>query len=320
MSVRHPTVDDSTIDIRQVVSIGTPKAVELWLDVVTDIPDRARELSTLSKAEMAKLGQLLDRSSGVELLESIDHHLAGRALQAMRPSLAAPIVDALDSDHAANILRECKRPKREALLMLLPLDRATVLRGLLSWPRDSAAAHMVPETLAARPDMTVSEAVASVREHASGLRSSSRATNYVYVTDADTHLLGVGAFRDLVLADPEQRVSELMKDDLVAVSPLSDAESAARTLIGHKLMAVPVVDGDRRLLGIIAEDESLDIAQEEATEDAERQGGSAPLEAPYLARRRGCFGVSASSGCWSFSPPRPTPAASYGHSQRKWRR
>jgi hypothetical protein len=77
MSVRHPTVDDSTIDIRQVVSIGTPKAVELWLDAVTDIPDRARDLSTLSKAEMAKLGQLLDRSSGLELLESIDHHLAG---------------------------------------------------------------------------------------------------------------------------------------------------------------------------------------------------------------------------------------------------
>jgi magnesium transporter len=282
MSVRHPTTERSTIDIRHAVGIGTPKAVELWLTVITDPTDRAREVGALSKAELRKLGLLLDRANGVELLESVDDKLAAQILQAMDPPLAAPILDAVDSDHAAEILREFKAPKREALLTSLPLERATVLRGLLSWPEESAAAHMLPETLTVRPDMTVSEAVDAVRESSSGLRSDSRTTAYAYVTDANSHLLGVIPFRSLVLANPEQPVSELMNDKPIAVAPLTDAELAAQTLIDHNLMAVPVVDGDNRLLGIIAEDEALDIAQEEATEDAERQGGSTPLEVPYL--------------------------------------
>jgi magnesium transporter len=119
VSVRHPTLEQSTIDIRHVIGIGTPKAVELWLDVVTDPSDRAHELAALSKTELAQLGRLLDPSSGTELLESIDDHLAGRTLQAMEPAPAATLLAALDSDHAANVLRELKGPKREALLTLL---------------------------------------------------------------------------------------------------------------------------------------------------------------------------------------------------------
>ncbi|AGC60739.1 Mg2 transport transmembrane protein MgtE [Mycobacterium liflandii 128FXT] len=250
--------------------------------MVTDAPDRVRELASLSKAELAKLGDLLDTTSGVELFESVDDMLAAEALQAMDSAVAASLLDALDSDHAANILREFKTAKRDALLASLPLKRAVVLRGLLSWPEDSAAAHMVPEALTVGANMTVLDAIATVREHAAGLRSDSRTTAYVYVIDADSHLLGVVAFRALVLADPERLVSELMTEDLIVVSPLTDKELAAQTLMTHNLMAVPVVDGENRLLGIIAEDEALDITQEEATEDAERQGGSAPLEVPYL--------------------------------------
>lgn len=282
MSVSQPTIERSTIDIRHAVGIGTPKAIELWLDVVTEPPDRARELAGLSKPELAKFGELLDGASAVELTESIDDKLAARVFSAIDPPRAAPLLEALDSDHAADILRECKGPKREALVAALPLERATVLRGLLNWPEDSAAAHMVPDTLTVRPDMTVPEAIAAVREHASGLRRDARTTAYVYVTDAGAHLLGVVTFRSLVLASAEQRVSELMGDAAFTVMPMSDAETAAQTLIHHSLLAIPVVDADKRLLGIITEDTALDIAEEEATEDAERQGGSAPLEVPYL--------------------------------------
>ncbi|WP_031744966.1 magnesium transporter MgtE N-terminal domain-containing protein, partial [Mycobacterium tuberculosis] len=114
MSIRP--AENSTLDIRHVIGIGTPKAVDLWLDVVTELPDRARELGSLSKAELGKLGPLLDGTNAVELFESIDDKLAAEALHAMDPSLAATFLEALDSDHAANILREFKEPKREALL------------------------------------------------------------------------------------------------------------------------------------------------------------------------------------------------------------
>lgn len=276
------TVELSTIDLRHVVGIGTPKAVDLWFDLVTNVQDRARELAALSHDELDKLGALLDSTTGAELFGSVDANLAAKALQAMDPHQGAPMLNALHSDQAANILRKMKEPKQESLLTLLPLERATVLRDLLSWPEDSAAAHMVPETLTVRPNMTVSEAINTVRNNASGLRSGSRTTAYVYVTDEDASLLGVVPFRNLVLANPARQVAELMNDDLVVVSPLTDAELAARVLIDHNLVAVPVVDGNHRLLGIIAEDHVLGIALDEATEDAERQGGSAPLDVPYL--------------------------------------
>ena len=282
MATKQQNVELSTIDLRHVVGIGTPKAVDLWLDVVTNMQDRARELAALSHSELDKLGKLLNDTTGAELFGSVDSNLAAKALQAMDPRRAGPILSALHSDQAANILRELKEPKQEALLAVLTLERATVLRGLLSWPEDSAAARMVPETLTVRPDMTVSEAINTVRDNASGRHSSSRTTAYVYVTDNDANLLGVVPFRNLVLTNPARRVAELMNDDLIVVSPLTDAELAARVLIDHNLVAVPVVDDNRRLLGVIAEDQVLGIALEEATEDAERQGGSAPLDVPYL--------------------------------------
>ena len=282
MATKQQNVELSTIDLRHVVGIGTPKAVDLWLDVVTNMQDRARELAALSHSELDKLGKLLNDPTGAELFGSVDSNLAAKALQAMDPRRAGPILSALHSDQAANILRELKEPKQEALLAVLTLERATVLRGLLSWPEDSAAARMVPETLTVRPDMTVSEAINTVRDNASGRHSSSRTTAYVYVTDNDANLLGVVPFRNLVLTNPARRVAELMNDDLIVVSPLTDAELAARVLIDHNLVAVPVVDDNRRLLGVIAEDQVLGIALEEATEDAERQGGSAPLDVPYL--------------------------------------
>jgi magnesium transporter len=282
VSVRHLSIDQSTSDLRHAIDTGTAKAVASWLDDVTDPPDRARAVAALSKTELAQLGQLLDGDSVVELFESVDDRLAARTLSALEPSLAAPLLGALESDHAAYILRELKRPKREALLTSLLPERAAVLRELLSWPEDSAAAHMTPETLTVRPNMTASEAITTVREHAARLPSDSHTTAYIYVTDADAHLLGVIAFRDLVLADPEQPVSELMEEDLIVVSPLTDKELAAQTLMGHNFMAIPVVDGDNRLLGVLGEGEAIDIAEEEATEDAELQGGSAPLELPYL--------------------------------------
>jgi len=140
---------------------------------------------------------------------------------------------------------------------------------------------MVPEMLTVRPDMTVSEVIAAARANAAASLSDSR-TAYIFVTDEESHLLGLVPFRRLVLADPQQQVAELMDENLIVVSALTDAELAAQTLLDHNLLAVPVVGRDKKLLGIIAEDEAHDIAQDAATEDAERQGGSAPLEVPYL--------------------------------------
>lgn len=273
---------DGPLSLRQATAMRTPKAVDLWLDVVGDPNERAHQLAALSSSDLRALTGLLDIDTGIELLESVDVDLAAKALATTPAPRAASFLDALDSDHAADILREVDARLREQWLTQIPSSRATVLRGLLSWPEDSAAAHMVPETLTVRPTMTATEAVEAIRNHASHVRSDSRTGAYIYVTDDDDRLSGVVPFRNLVLAGANANVADLMDDDVVTLSPLTDQEDAAALLIDHRLVALPVVDDDGRLLGILTEDDAAEIAEEEATEDAERQGGSAPLEVAYL--------------------------------------
>lgn len=272
----------ATIGLKQSIALQTAKAIELWLEVVQDHGERAHQLAELSKSEMRALGALLDAGTGIELYESIDDQLAAEVLQQLPSTRVAAFLDLLDSDHAGNVLREVDEPLREQWLTALSLDRANVLRGLLSWPQDSVAAHMVPETLTVRPTMTAPEAVDAIRAGAATKRSDARTGAYIYVTDDENRLLGVVPFRNLVLAGADRTVDALMEPDVIAVSPLTDQEDAAQLLIDHRLVALPVVDADRRLLGLLTEDDAADIAEEEATEDAEKQGGSAPLEVPYL--------------------------------------
>lgn len=253
-----------------------------WLKAVRDPAERAHQLARLSTAELHALGPLLDPHDAADLFESIDDEMAAHVLGAMPAGAAADLVDALDLDHAADVLRDVKAGPRDHVLTALPPARAAALRGLLSWPADSVAAHMVPEALTVRPDMTIGDAVATLRADAATVRSDSRTGAYVYVTDGDNRLLGVLAFRDLVLSAPQDAVSALTNTDVLSVSPLTDAEVAAQALMDNNLVAVPVVDDDNRLLGILTENTAADITEEEVTEDAERQGGSEPLEVPYL--------------------------------------
>ncbi|GAA2555519.1 magnesium transporter [Mycolicibacterium diernhoferi] len=265
--------------IRQAIAGDT---VTDWLASVKDPAERSHQLARLATEDLRALGPLLDHDGASDLFEAVDDELAARVLAAMAAGDAAALVEVLDLDHAADILREIKAGPRERLLSALPQDRAEALRGLLSWPEDSVAAHMVPEALTVRPDMTIGDAVQALRSDAATLRSDSRSGAYVYVTDADRRLLGVLAFRDLVLADPQEAVAALTDTDVLSVSPLTDAEDAAQALMDYNLVAVPVVDADNRLLGILTENTAGEITEEEATEDAERQGGSEPLEVPYL--------------------------------------
>lgn len=253
-----------------------------WLKAVPEPAERSHQLAKLSRAELGKLGEVLDTRSAKVLLESVDDELAARAMSAMEPAVAAPLISALDTDHAADILRGMPTAARESVLSRIPARRAATLRRVLQWPNDSAAAHMNPEALTISSSLTVSDAVELLRLHAAELAADTETTAYIYVTDSHGRLVGVVAFRDLVLAEADRVVAELMNDDLLWVSPLTGVEDAIRALEDLHLVAVPVVDADMRLLGILTLSTAAELAGEEATADAERQGGSQPLEIPYM--------------------------------------
>lgn len=270
------------IGLDRVLERGTPRAVALWLEVVPDPSERAAQVEALDAAQLSVLGDLLDAESGEELASTLEPHAAGDMLAGFALAQAGRILDSLNTDLAAEVLRELDPERREALLAGVPAGQASVLRALLAWPEHSAAAHMLPEVLTVPADQTASGAVDHVRADASRVRADSQSGGYVYVVDEDRRLVGVVAFRSLVLASADARVAQLMDDDVLTIGPLEDPEVAARILSDHRLLALPVVDADRRLLGIITADAAADITEEEATEDAELQGGSQPLDTPYL--------------------------------------
>ncbi|MEV7973486.1 magnesium transporter [Cellulomonas sp. NPDC089187] len=275
-----PTTALTDLDLHDVLSAGTPRAVEIWLDTVPDRRGRSDQLADLSDAQVRNLVRLLRPDTARELFGSLDPHAVAEVLQLLPPRVAAGLVDSMESDTAAEVLRAADDELRALVLSAMGIARSAVVRGLLAWPEDSAAAQMNPDVVTVRPTQDVREAVAEIQH-----QSPAEDTTEVYVTTPDDDgrqvLRGVVSFRDLVLAPADAMVADLMRDEPICVDATADQERAARLLNEHRLAALPVVD-DGRLVGVLSPDDVADIMEEETTEDAARQGGSEPLEVPYL--------------------------------------
>jgi magnesium transporter len=185
----------------------------------------------------------------------------------------------MDPDDAADHVGVLDPEEAEAVLTAMEDAEARDVRQLLSYPPESAAGIMTPDFVAVAPYLTADEALDQL-----GRVAEEAETIYeVYVTDPATgRLLGVLSLRSLALAPRWQLVSQLMSPHVVSVRANADQETAARLLEREHFLALPVVDDDGRLLGIITADDAADVLLEEAGEDIERLGGSLPLEEPYL--------------------------------------
>ncbi|MDT7795581.1 MAG: magnesium transporter, partial [Mycobacterium sp.] len=153
----------TAISVRKAIATNTPKAVKQWVDAVDDPTERARQLARLSPADLRRLGELLDTQTAAKLIHSVDVALAAKMLKALPISRVDELLAAINSHRAAAILRHVDRETRDALLTAMPLERANVLRGVLSWPADSVAAHMLPETLTVGPEVTAAQAIDEIR-------------------------------------------------------------------------------------------------------------------------------------------------------------
>lgn len=265
----------------QAAALDTPAAVTQWLGSVGP-SERSRQIAAMSKSQLTRFTTLLDAESGADLLGSIDVDLAARVVRASETVRAAGFLDGLAYDDAAEILRELSDFTRAEVLGQLTENSAATLRDILRYPPQSVAAHMIPDVFTVHGASSAADAEASIREQAMHARGKARAGALIYVTDEQRRLIGVVDFQDLVLADPAHVISELMDGDPFWALPTVDAEDAANTLIDHELTELPIVAQDHQLLGVLTADAAAAILEDEATEDAERQGGSEPLEVPYL--------------------------------------
>lgn len=269
-----------TIDLRQAIAMNTPKALDLWLDL-TEPSEREYQVAGLSKADRRRFGEVLDDRTAAVLFETLDSHLAAEVVRKLPIAAMALALGDVDPTPLADILRRLDDADVEPVLAAMPIERADVVRGLLKWPAECVGAHMSLEVITVGPTTPAGQAVDDIRQRALSTRRSA-VGSHVYVTGADRELRGSIPFRNLVLAAADREAADVMYADIVTVTPLTDAEEAARKLLDHRADELPVVDSENRLLGVLTEDEATDILADEATEDAEKQGGSEPLEVPYL--------------------------------------
>jgi len=187
----------------------------------------------------------------------------------------------LAPDDAADVLQLVALDERADFLGLLDEPTRHEVSALLAYADDDAGGLMSPRFARLRPDMTADEAILYLRRQA---RQRLETIYYVYVLDHQQRLLGVVSFRELFAAPADKRVDEVMqpRDRVVAVPEDMDQEAVARLFSQHDMLALPVVDAGDRVRGIVTIDDIVDVVQEEATEDAQKFGGMAALDAPYM--------------------------------------
>jgi magnesium transporter len=280
--------DDLIDEIRELIA----EREELGIRGLTDRlgpSDWADIVPRLDEDEVAALLATIPSSEIPEILEELDPANAAAILRLQPREDAADLLEAIDPDDATDIIAELPSEDREQILLAMEPDEAAEIRELSAYPPDTAGGRMTPAFVAISPDVRADDAVILLRRVA----EEAETILYVYVIDEMERLLGVLSLHNLVLTRPDTPVQNVMVADPIRVKADADQETAARLLVDMNLLALPVVDDDDRLLGIITQDDVADVIEEETTEDFERIGGSQPLDMPYrfasaglLVRRR----------------------------------
>jgi magnesium transporter len=216
--------------------------------------DMAEIISDLNRAETSQLIDNLDIKQLADTLEEVEPDLQASLLEHMADEKVADVLEEMSPDEAADLLAELPSDRTEDLLELMEDDEADEVRKLLGYPEETAGGLMTTEYVAVRPDQTAAEVIQYLRS----LAEEVELLYYVYVTDMDDHLLGVFSLSDLILALPDTPVTEFMHSRVVNVELLTQQDDIAQVVAKYNLMAVPVVDIQNCLQGIVTADDALD--------------------------------------------------------------
>jgi len=243
--------------------------------------DELREIwPVLSEEERREGFRLLGRDEAEDFFETLSSMDQLVVLSAFPESLRKSWIRLLAPDDVADLIQEADEDEeRQGLLALLDAPTRKEVVALMAYAEDDAGGLMNPNYARLRPEMSVDEAINYLRKQATGREET---LYYVYVLDTTQHLLGVVSLKELFKAPPERRVRDVMETDLITAHEEMDQEAMSLLFADHDLMAIPVVDQDGHMKGIVTVDDIVDVVQEEATEDMQKYGGMAALEEPYL--------------------------------------
>jgi magnesium transporter len=267
-----------------------PTAELLYL-LAGDPPELAEMLSALQNADIADLLDELPADASARVVAAMPFDLAVQlfdepVLEQWREifhhldeKIAAPLLEGMSSDEQVALIREMDESERNRLLTRLDHPTQRELALLLRFPPDTAGGMMTTEYLSVPGSWTADQALRHIRE----VGRVKETVYAIYVVDSASRLVHVVSLRELVSSDRQQKMAEVgARKAPIVVEPLLDREDVARIISKYDLIAVPVVDEDGRILGIVTVDDVIDVLIAEETEDVQKLGGLEALDQPYL--------------------------------------
>lgn len=248
--------------------------------MLTEVPaaDIGEMFEEIPKNQFAILYRILPKELAADVFVELDPDFQQILIESFSDRELREVLDELYMDDTVDLIEEMPATVVKRILAnSTPEDRKTV-NELLKYPEDSAGSIMTTEFVRLKEDMTVQEAFQLIRKVA-----IDKETIYTcYVTDNRSHLIGMVTVKYLLLSDYEAKIRDIMQDNVISVKTLDDKEEVAATISKYDVLALPVVDEEYRLVGIVTVDDAIDVMQDEAEEDFAKMNAMAPVETPYL--------------------------------------
>lgn len=274
---------------RPVAALLVPDILVLLDESPQNVAAETEELHPANLADIAealphdRLVQLmgaLPADRAADVLEYLDEELRTELFDALSARQAAELMARMTPDDRADALEDLEEERADEILAEISSEARGETERLLAYEPDTAGGLMTTEFISVSEDMSVDAALESVRASARAGRKEAMYT--IYALDALGKLRGVFSLRELLAAPPGTRVADIAWEDIVSAPATADREEVARLTSKYDLVAVPVVDQQGRLLGVVTVDDVIDAIVEEQTEDVQRLGAVEPLEAPYF--------------------------------------
>lgn len=240
--------------------------------------DIAAVFSEIKEDSLPILFRLLPKDLAADTFALMDTDDRAMLINGFSDNEIKEVFDELYVDDAADIVEEMPASVVKRILKNTDPEMRHIINEILKYPEDSAGSLMTTDYISLRPNMTVTEAIKRIRRTI----SDAETVYTCYITDDNRYLLGYLSVKNLLLAQPEDKICDIMDKTIICVHTLDDKEDVAKNMLKYDFVTMPVVDDERRLVGIVTFDDAIDVMQDEVTEDIERMAAISPIEEPYF--------------------------------------
>ncbi|MEW6244300.1 MAG: magnesium transporter [Bacillota bacterium] len=272
------SVEEILAVLRELVESKDKEGLVRFLNEELHPADLADIIDELDADERREILELLQDEVIAAVMHELDYDDQSAILRILGPDQASKILDEMSTDDIADLLGEVEPEEAGEILELLQEEEAAEVKELLGYKDDTAGGIMTPDFIAFPEHLSAHDAIEQMRIMA----PDAETVYYLYVVDEDGKLVGVVSLRELIVAKPQTSLRDIMRRNVVSVHVNDDQEQVAKTISKYDLLAVPVINDDGVLLGIVTFDDAMDVIEEETTEDFYRMAGTGADEEEEL--------------------------------------